>query len=108
MKCTVIVQNNGYFLKLKRWKQKESQLAISYFWFFSLSQVFNEINDNYKWYINSCRLSLQANKVQKYIIYIKKAVLTTPQYQKELFTLNMFPKNKQNKQTKKNEIQKEC
>ena len=41
-------------------------------------------------------------------IYIKKAVLTTPQYQKELFTLNMFPKNKQNKQTKKDEIQKEC
>ena len=31
------------------------------------------------------------------------------QYQKELFTLNIFPKNKQNKprQTKKNEIKEE-
>ena len=30
--------------------------------------------------------------------------MTKSQYQKELFTLNMFPKNKQNKLKKKNEI----
>ena len=28
MKCTYIVQNNGYCLKLKRSKQEESQLAV--------------------------------------------------------------------------------
>ena len=41
MKCSFIVRNNGNGLKWKRWKQKESQLAD-----YSLSEVFNDINDN--------------------------------------------------------------
>ena len=45
MKCTFIVENNGYCLKLKRKKERESQLAIFYFCLY-LSQIFNDINDN--------------------------------------------------------------
>ena len=71
MKCTFIVhiylvQFNDYYLKLERWKQKESQLAIS----FSLSEVFNDINNNWK-IIALPTLSLYMNQVQKITVYIK-------------------------------------
>ena len=46
MKCTFIVEDNEYCPKLKRWKQKESQFVILYFSLYSLSEVFNDINDN--------------------------------------------------------------
>ena len=46
MKCIFIVQNNTYYLKLETEKQKESQPTIFYFCLYSLSQVFNDINDN--------------------------------------------------------------
>ena len=46
MKCTFIAENNGYCLGLKRWKQKENHMAIFSFSLYSLSQVFNDINDN--------------------------------------------------------------
>ena len=65
MKCTFIVQSNGYYLKLKRSKERESQLAIFYFCLYSLSGVFNDINDNKK--IKSvCSPSLDMNKEQKF------------------------------------------
>ena len=48
MKCTFIVQFNKCCLKLKRLKQKKSQLTIFYFCLYSLYQVFNDIIDNQK------------------------------------------------------------
>ena len=74
--------------------QKEKQLIIFYLYLYSLSQVFNDINDNQK--IKSlCTLSLYTNKVQK--------------YQKEFFTLKIIEKNRQNKirQMKKDEMKEE-
>ena len=41
MKCTFIVQYNGYCLKWKKWKKKKSAGGLSF-----LSQVFNDIEDN--------------------------------------------------------------
>ena len=45
MKCTFTVQNNECCLKLKRLKEKESQLATFYFCLYTLSQLFHDADD---------------------------------------------------------------
>ena len=54
MKCTFNLQNDGYCLKWRRWKNRKK---VSW-WFFvclySLSQIFNAINDNCRvWFSDS-------------------------------------------------------
>ena len=53
-------------MKIRRKKtQRESAGDFLYFCLYSLSQVFNDINDNYN-FNSLCTLSLYAHKVQKY------------------------------------------
>ena len=59
MKCTFIIQNNGYSLLSKIKKMKTERESTDDFIFLSLCFVF----DNMK---NLCTLSLYANKVQEY------------------------------------------
>ena len=51
----------------------------------------------------------QSTEAKLFILKTKQGTVLTSQYQNELFTLNMFSKNKQNKlkQTKKDEIKEE-
>ena len=80
-------QNNDYCLKLKRWKQKESLLAIFYYCVYSLSQLFNDINEikTSKVYVPNLYAQIKDKNVTFYI-KTKKGDMLTSYYQKELFT----------------------
>ena len=61
------------------------------------------MNDNSK-IKRLCAMSFYTNKVQQYNCLYKKTkqgAVIKPESQKELFTLNIFPKNKQNKDKRK-------
>ena len=99
IKCTFILQNNGYCLKLKRYKEEKKvnwPFLISVFTL-CLNYIMTQMITKRSNIMYPIFTHKQGPKIQLLILKTEKREVLTSQYQKELFTLNMFPKNKQNK-----------